>query len=452
MSTLKHSPYMTKYYKFLIMVVDFITLFVCFGLVHFLRFDQIDLAFFTNIELWASSALTLISFYIFGCYELDSGTTVLQIVRNTIAALVLSQLIIVFANYFLALNRTDFFGRGILIGGALIFGFVTVTKRVIAVHFFRSLSAAHKWLFLVDDDKMDALANDYLSKNLTGEVVYRKTSDFTTNPSSFEKLIEEKWRAIVCVTDFSKMSTDLESRFVYAKLSGHNIMDYAGFSEQYLGKVPINFLKVEWFITAPRFTLLNDPIGLRLKRIGDLVFSSLLILITWPLMILTAVCVRLESRGPAVFKQVRSGKYNKDFVLYKFRSMRIDAEKDGAMWSVENDLRVTKVGQFIRATRLDELPQLINVFKGEMSFIGPRPERPVFNEQLEKTIPHYNLRHLVRPGLTGWAQVSFPYGSTVDDSREKLKFDLYYIKHYSVMLDLIILIKTVRVVINRLGR
>ena len=172
----------------------------------------------------------------------------------------------------------------------------------------------------------------------------------------------------------------------------------------------------------------------------------------WPLMVLVALAIRLESEGPVLFRQIRTGRNNREFRILKFRSMRTDAEADGARWAQREDPRATKVGRFIRLTRLDELPQLINVLRGEMSFIGPRPERPEFVRELEKSIPFYDFRHVVRPGITGWAQVLYPYGSSVNDSREKLQYDLYYIKNYSLALDLVIIFKTARVVLSGSGR
>jgi exopolysaccharide biosynthesis polyprenyl glycosylphosphotransferase len=165
------------------------------------------------------------------------------------------------------------------------------------------------------------------------------------------------------------------------------------------------------------------------------------------LIVVTALAIRLDSAGPIFFKQERVGKDDTIFTLWKFRSMQSDAEKDGAVWAGEKDPRITRVGKWIRRLRIDELPQLINVFRGEMSLIGPRPERPEFVKQLEEKIPYYYLRHAVRPGITGWAQVSYRYGASVEDSRFKLEYDLYYVKNMSLLLDLKILLRTIGVVL-----
>jgi lipopolysaccharide/colanic/teichoic acid biosynthesis glycosyltransferase len=174
--------------------------------------------------------------------------------------------------------------------------------------------------------------------------------------------------------------------------------------------------------------------------------------VTLPLQLLTALLIKLGSPGPLFYSQERVGRYGKIFTLFKFRSMRVDAEVDGnATWAAERDPRVTRVGAVIRKLRIDELPQLINVLRGEMSFVGPRPERPVFVEQLTQVIPYYAERHWVRPGITGWAQVNYPYGASISDARRKLSFDLYYLKNTSIFLDFLILLQTVPIVLSRSG-
>ncbi len=187
------------------------------------------------------------------------------------------------------------------------------------------------------------------------------------------------------------------------------------------------------------------------KRAFDIAAALALIMLFAPLYALVAVLVRLDSPGPALYRQRRIGRNGAPFYIYKFRSMIVDAEKGGACWAEKNDKRVTRVGNFIRKTRIDEMPQAFNVLKGEMSFVGPRPERPEFVGLLEKEIPNYHLRHAVRPGITGWAQVKYVYGASVEDARIKLQYDLYYIRHFSLMRDLLIILMTVKVALFGLG-
>ncbi|MEX2410077.1 MAG: sugar transferase, partial [Candidatus Paceibacterota bacterium] len=180
------------------------------------------------------------------------------------------------------------------------------------------------------------------------------------------------------------------------------------------------------------------------KRGFDVFFASLILVITFPLMVLFAFFIKVTSSGSAIYKQKRLGKNERLFTLYKFRTMRKDAEKNGPEWSKKNDKRITSIGKFLRRTHLDELPQLINVIKGDVSFVGPRPERPEFVDKLEKEIPFYEIRHITKPGITGWAQVMYRYGSSVKDSEEKLKYDLHYIRRSNLTLDVLIILKTIR--------
>ncbi len=239
------------------------------------------------------------------------------------------------------------------------------------------------------------------------------------------------------------------------RLRGVEVTDLLDFMERETGQIVVNLMYPSWVIYSNGF---NSQNYLRdaLDYTMNCLLASMVLLLAWPFMLLTAVIILFEDvnlKNASVFyKQERVGLNGRLFNIIKFRSMRLDAEKDGAKWATANDSRVTKVGFFIRKFRIDELPQIWNVFRGEMSFIGPRPERPQFVEQLIKEIPYYNQRHNVKPGLAGWAQLNYPYGASVEDSMEKLKFDLYYVKHQSLMLDILILIRTVEVVLFGKGR
>ena len=230
------------------------------------------------------------------------------------------------------------------------------------------------------------------------------------------------------------------------KLSGIRVTEPVAFVERELLRIEISMLKPGWALFADGFVYsqLRDV----MKRVFDLMVAGLIFSAAWPFMLLTAIAVKLESDGPFLYKQVRVGLNGKEFPIYKFRSMAQDAEKDGqAVWAKKNDSRVTRVGAFIRNTRLDELPQLYNVLVGDMSFVGPRPERPQFVEELKDKIPFYDARHRVKPGLMGWAQLKYPYGASVDDARNKLKYDLYYVKNHSFFIDILIVIQTVEVIL-----
>ena len=259
---------------------------------------------------------------------------------------------------------------------------------------------------------------------------------------------------IVVACDQRRGSLPVEILFD-CRLRGVEITDLLNFMERETGQIVVNLMYPSWVIYSNGF---NSQNYLRdaLDYTMNCLMATIILLITWPFMLLTAIIIFFEDvkvKNASVFyKQERVGLNGCLFNIVKFRSMRTDAEKNGAMWATANDSRVTKVGQFIRKYRIDELPQIWNIFRGEMSFIGPRPERPQFVEQLIREIPYYNQRHNVKPGLAGWAQLNYPYGASVEDSMEKLKFDLYYVKHQSLMLDILILIRTVEVVLFGKGR
>ncbi len=232
------------------------------------------------------------------------------------------------------------------------------------------------------------------------------------------------------------------------RMAGIEVLDILSFLERQLGLVMLNLLHPSWLIFSEGFRY--GLLRVVSKRSFDIVASSTVLLFTWPLMLLAALAVYIESgfRGPIFYRQVRVGENWRLFQLTKFRSMRVDAESDGvARWAQKNDNRVTRTGAFMRKTRIDELPQLFNVLLGDMSFVGPRPERPIFVEQLSEKIPFYAERHRVKPGITGWAQICYPYGASEEDAAQKLQFDLYYVKNYSLFLDLLILLQTAEVVI-----
>lgn len=235
------------------------------------------------------------------------------------------------------------------------------------------------------------------------------------------------------------------NEFLDCKLAGVPSCDALSFCERELGKIDITLLQPSWMLYSDGFKYSKRR--LMAKRLFDLVLASAFFLVLWPFMLLTAIAVKLESPGPILYHQVRVGLNGRHFRIYKFRSMRQDAEKHGAVWAQKNDARVTKVGAFIRNTRLDELPQLYNVLAGSMSFVGPRPERPEFVTDLSQQIPFYDTRHKVKPGLMGWAQLKYPYGASVEDAKNKLQYDLYYTKNHSFLMDMLIMIQTVEIIL-----
>jgi len=257
-------------------------------------------------------------------------------------------------------------------------------------------------------------------------------------------------REIVVAVDDRRKGLPMED-LLECKMEGVRIVDGATFYERESRKVALEMITRGWLVFSDGFTL-STVSGFG-KRALDILAASTLMLAGLPLMILTIIAIKIEDglKAPVFYSQERVGLNGKTFEVHKFRSMGTDAEKNGAVWASKNDVRVTRVGDFIRKVRIDELPQIFNVLNGTMAFVGPRPERPVFVEQLIEAIPLYNERHRVKPGLTGWAQLCFAYADNEEDTREKLRYDLYYIKNQSILLDLLIIIQTVEVVLFKKG-
>ncbi len=236
-------------------------------------------------------------------------------------------------------------------------------------------------------------------------------------------------------------------KILEVRFCGIEIIDMPTLYERLATRLPVEYVEDQWLLFSDGFSLISKQYVQKIKRILDFVFSGILLIAVLPIMALTAIAIRIDSSGPVFYKQQRVGKRGKVFTVCKFRSMCCDAEKHGAKWAQKNDSRVTRVGKWIRLFRIDELPQIWNVFTGDMSLVGPRPERPEFVRDLEAQIPYYCVRHTVTPGITGWAQIKYQYGASVDDSLRKLEYDLYYIKNMSLLFDLKILLRTVGVVL-----
>jgi len=236
------------------------------------------------------------------------------------------------------------------------------------------------------------------------------------------------------------------SQLLRCRVSGIHVIDYMDFMERETETVDLSALQPSWLIFSDGFR--GSALAKACKRSLDIVSSLTLLLVTLPLMALACLLITLESPGPVLYRQQRAGLGGRPFVLLKFRSMHADAEKDGApRWALTSDPRVTTVGRVIRRLRIDELPQLWNVLRGDMSFVGPRPERPAFVDDFCKQIPFYAERHCVKPGITGWAQTNYPYGASLEDARKKLSYDLYYVKNHGLFLDVIIIMQTIRVIL-----
>lgn len=287
-----------------------------------------------------------------------------------------------------------------------------------------------------------------------GHIPDSKTIEFDYRTSLYEYAVEHEIEQLVIACDERRNMLPVEHLFK-CKTRGIDVIEILDFIEQETGQIAVNLIYPSWVIYSNGFEM-NHKFKTSLDHRMNAILALMLLAVVWPIMLVTALIIYFDDgrrTGASIFyRQVRIGLDGKPFQILKFRSMRPDAEAGGAQWAAVNDNRVTRIGAFIRKYRVDELPQLFNILRGDMGFVGPRPERPEFVEKLVKEIPYYNQRHNVKPGLTGWAQLKYPYGSTTEDAQEKLKFDLYYIKHRTLLLDLVILIRTVEIVLFGKGR
>ena len=289
----------------------------------------------------------------------------------------------------------------------------------------------------------------YISNNKS-----RATKYLIGNYSQMEEIISKKEiDVLVIVKDIKSPGFKKYLKRIFdLKINGLKIINYEEFNEDIQKKIDINQINEEWLLQSNGFDILSNEMQKNIKRGMDIILALTLMVFLSPLALITAIIIKIESKGPVIFKQTRIGENMKPFRVYKFRSMRMHDPKKHSRYTLDNDARVTKFGKFMRKTRIDELPQLWNILKGTMSFIGPRPEWDILAKDYARKINHYNLRHLIKPGITGWAQVMFPYGENLEDAKKKLEYDLYYLKHQDFILDVLIIIKTAKAVLFGKGK
>ncbi len=400
--------------------------------------------------------VTIICMAAMGMYQSDFKLDFESILLRLMPAFALSFAIMTLIFYVLP---DLYFGRGLLaIAMVLAFALLLLLRmlffRLPGVEFFRPRAivlgtgnSAHELYKLIEEKSF------FRNHNIVGYVPFygeeRKipVTDIIEKSSNLSVLATQKYVSEVIVATQERRGGGFPiQELLECKMNGINVMDIATFYEKERGYIRMDSLQPSWLVFSRGFD--QSLIRSLIKRIFDLCASILLLIVTFPIMLITMVIILLEDGKPIFYRQERIGRGGSIFSVIKFRSMRNDAEKGGKpQWSTQDDPRITRIGKIIRKLRIDELPQIINVLKGEMSFVGPRPERPYFVDMLIAQVPYYNIRHSVKPGITGWAQVRYPYGSSVEDSIEKLQYDLYYVKNHSLFLDLIILIDTIGVVL-----
>ncbi|HKV13311.1 MAG TPA: TIGR03013 family XrtA/PEP-CTERM system glycosyltransferase [Thermoanaerobaculia bacterium] len=414
-----------------------------------------------SVILWESAVFMtvgLLALYANGLYDFGERLSPRQLTIRLLRALSVAA-VALWALYFLFPKIVT--GRGVF-AIALVFSSLGVLAwRLLLRLILRAEGFAERILIVGTDEKAIDVAKETLARKhlgyrvvgfldddpkLQGVSVLNPRVIGTTRQCRELAVANGVSRVVVASMDYrGRLSMD---SLLECKTSGIRVQEASSYYEQLTGKIMVEGLRKSWLIFSDGFVVSRGT--LFAKRLLDIAAATVGLVFALPLMVLVAIAVRLDSPGPIFFRQDRVGRGGREFTLWKFRSMRTDAEADGARWAVTGDPRVTRVGRFIRKTRLDELPQLWNVLAGDMSLVGPRPERRMFVDQLIEQSPFYEQRLVVRPGLTGWAQIKAPYASTFEESIEKLKFDLYYIKNMSVLLDISILLSTARIVL--LGR
>jgi exopolysaccharide biosynthesis polyprenyl glycosylphosphotransferase len=400
-----------------------------------------------SIPVAALVALWLLSSYVIGRYQIVSQVVEGHVFKLAIrTAVALSISIGSYLGYFWVAAVT--FGpkdsRGFLLPLLLAFAILSATAQALLARAIRSSTKdSRQWLFLGERDTFNALKKHMAWRRLPDNLIFLAELD------QLSTLVKDDCAGVL-VSDYSALPLSLEKKLLRFHQNGISVLSIVAWCELVLQRFPPDLL-TNVDLLRGEFAFVSGSIQLRLKRLGDVVVSACLLLLAAPILVLASLLIRLQDGGTVLYSQFRSGLGGKPYRVWKLRTMRVDAERHGAQWVSKGDSRITPLGSLLRLTRLDELPQLWSVFKGEMSLIGPRPERPEFEQDLEHQIPHYRLRHLMRPGLSGWAQVNYPYGASVEDAANKLSYDLYYLRNFSFWLDLLILFKTIRLVFNAQG-
>ena len=394
-----------------------------------------------------------------GLYQSGHGRSINQSCSRAALALVLALPI---AYAVLSLFPTEFGNREELKWMMMLWVAGVIAHRVYATHVNKSANPHSRILIFGSGTSAQLVAQAITASDpfvkIVGHVSGPNETHSVVDPNKMlrvpgslkERALELEVDEIVVALSERRGGSMPLRELLDCKIVGVKVSDLSTYFEKMLGQIRIDQLYAGWLIFGDGFA--QGAYRSIVKRLFDVVSSCVLLTLATPVMIATALCIALESKGPVFYRQARVGQNERTFWVLKFRSMRLDAEKDGTpQWAATNDNRVTRVGSFIRRFRIDELPQLLNVLRGEMSLVGPRPERSFFVEQLTREIPFYAVRHSVKPGVTGWAQVRYQYGATVEDSLEKLQYDLYYVKNHSLFLDIVVLFETIGVVLSGKG-
>jgi len=453
-----------KLLKLIIFFIDYLMLQLSLCITLILRYGLGELLFEWGRHFPLFGAISIVWFIVFYISDIYNITQPLDYKHFLLGMTINVGLAISFFYIFPDIPITPKTNLGLIV---VFFILLFIIWRHIVEHVLNRVGIQRSIIFVgVDKHSLELaekmISNHRLGYTLTGFVVGEKNSIYEELPDwlksgsillmrNMDELsgyLEEKGTHSIVVSE--TWYRDVHQHLYRLFPKGVRMYQLSTFWEQIEETIPVNVTDELWFLQ----NLSHGPYSAynKLKRFFDIFVSLILLPVIMVFCLFTAFLVKITSKGPSIYKQVRVGLGNSNFTIYKFRSMRVDAEKQGAVWAKENDSRFTPVGNFIRRVRLDELPQIFNILKGDMSFIGPRPERPEFVKDLARNIPHYNLRHLVKPGLSGWAQVKYRYGASIEDAEVKLMYDLFYVKNVSPLLDVRIALKTILTILSKSGR
>jgi exopolysaccharide biosynthesis polyprenyl glycosylphosphotransferase len=393
------------------------------------------------VAIWVGTS------YLIGRYSRpnpgERDTQIKRLLASALVALIALCIVVVIVNWGLGVEDPRTFRSFVLpvIGGTL------AGSSLLQAWLVQKQKKPKHWLIIATTAELEIVQREIRMRPSINKLRLRELKAESTTTLKTQQVSAEG----IAVSATADLDDALTEEVLTCRGKGINVTNLPCWCEQNLQRVPPELLSNRWLTNAEGFDLQPGSPTWRLKRMGDLMVGSLILLASAPVMAMAALAIKLEDGGPIFYRQTRSGLYGQPFTIWKLRSMCVDSERHGARWAKQNDNRITRIGTVLRRTRLDELPQLLSVLKGDMSLIGPRPERPEIEGMLENQIAHYRIRHWIRPGLSGWAQVCFPYGASLADSRMKLSYDLFYLRNAGLLLDLLILIKTIKLVCRAQG-
>lgn len=422
---------------------DWSVVYICYLITYWSKLARWDL---WSGSAWVASCCWISGSYVVGRYSREKGRTVRLAEEMAMGVITAAVVLIVFVGHGWItgnMGATTKISSFLLPMTGASMAFSLLGRRLMGM----ARKEEVQWCIACTSAEKEVLVAELAKEERTLEVVFIGTDSIESE--DIRRL--ERYGCIAVGSLVPQQSKGIERGLLKAKERGARVVDIIVWCELNLQRIPPELVRTSWLIAAEGFSLRQGGTMWRIKRFGDILGSLLVLGASAPLAIAAAIAVKLEDFGPIFYRQRRTGLNGNIIDIWKIRSMRIDAEEDGIKWSARNDPRVTRVGRVIRATRVDELPQLISVLRGDLSLIGPRPERPEVEVRLEEEIRFYRVRHWVRPGISGWAQVCYPYGASISDSRAKLSFDLFYIRNAGILMDFLILAKTIKLVLRADG-